>query len=89
VTATGDALVVHGLAADRIGDLAFENGIRLHELALAHASLEEAFMELTAASVEFRAGGTAADPATAGTAASGQVAEAAGQNDRVSTGGVA
>src|SRR5262252_8633529 len=34
VAATGDALVVHGLAPDRIGDLAYENGIRLHELAL-------------------------------------------------------
>ena len=40
---------------DRIGDLAFENAIRLHELAPAQASLEEAFMELTADSVEFQA----------------------------------
>jgi ABC-2 type transport system ATP-binding protein len=40
---------------DQIGDLAFENGIRLHELAPAQASLEEAFMELTADSVEFHA----------------------------------
>jgi len=40
---------------DQIGDLAFENGIRLHELATAQASLEEAFMELTADSVEFQA----------------------------------
>jgi len=79
VAATGDALVVHGLAPDRIGDLAYENGIRLHELALAHASLEEAFMELTAASVEFRAGGSASEPA----------ASTADRGDRVSTGGVA
>src|SRR6516225_6763621 len=79
VAATGDALVVHGLAPDRIGDLAYENGIRLHELALAHASLEEAFMELTAASVEFRAGGSAGEPA----------ASRADRGDRVSTGGVA
>ncbi|HUY46854.1 MAG TPA: ATP-binding cassette domain-containing protein [Streptosporangiaceae bacterium] len=49
------ALVVQGLAAEQIGDLAFDKGIRLHELAPAHASLEEAFMELTASSVEFRA----------------------------------
>jgi ABC-2 type transport system ATP-binding protein len=48
-------LVAQGLPADRIGDLAFENGIRLHELAPAQASLEEAFMELTADSVEFQA----------------------------------
>jgi len=49
-------LVVHGLAAGRIGDIAFDNAVRLHELAPAHASLEEAFMELTASSVEFHAG---------------------------------
>ena len=51
----GGALVAQGLPVDRIGDLAFENGIRLHELAPAQASLEEAFMELTADSVEFQA----------------------------------
>jgi ABC-2 type transport system ATP-binding protein len=49
-------LVVQGLAAGRVGDIAFDNGVRLHELAPAHASLEEAFMELTASSVEFHAG---------------------------------
>src|SRR5262245_51506991 len=48
-------LVAQGLPVDQIGDLAFENGIRLHELAPAQASLEEAFMELTADSVEFHA----------------------------------
>ena len=53
----GRRSVIHGLAADKVGDLAFENAVRLHELAPAQASLEEAFMELTAASVEFRAGG--------------------------------
>ncbi len=62
LTAADDngVIVVRGLAADQVGDLAFENAIRLHELAPAQASLEEAFMELTAASVEFRAG--VADP---------------------------
>jgi ABC-2 type transport system ATP-binding protein len=49
-------LVVLGLTPAQVGDLAFENGIRLHELAPAQASLEEAFMELTASSVEFHAG---------------------------------
>jgi ABC-2 type transport system ATP-binding protein len=49
------AFVVQGLAPDQLGDLAFERGIRLHELAQAHASLEQAFMELTASSVEFHA----------------------------------
>jgi len=37
--------------------VAFEQGIRLHELTAATASLEEAFMELTASSVEFHARG--------------------------------
>jgi ABC-2 type transport system ATP-binding protein len=50
------ALVVLGLTSAQVGDLAFENGVRLHELAPEQASLEEAFMELTASSVEFRAG---------------------------------
>ena len=52
----GSALVLLGITAAQVGDLAFENGIRLHELAAAHASLEQAFMELTASSVEFHAG---------------------------------
>jgi ABC-2 type transport system ATP-binding protein len=77
VAAAGEAIVIHGLAADKVGDLAYENGIRLHELAVAQASLEEAYMEQTAASVEFRAGGGAA------------VEQAEEQGDRVSTGGVA
>jgi ABC-2 type transport system ATP-binding protein len=49
-------LIVQGLAPEQVGDLAFDNGIRLHELAPAHASLEQAFMELTAGSVQFHAG---------------------------------
>jgi ABC-2 type transport system ATP-binding protein len=48
-------LVVAGIDAGQIGDLAYENAIRLHELSPVHASLEQAFMELTASSVEFRA----------------------------------
>ncbi len=52
----GGKLVVIGMSPAQVGDLAFENGIRLHELTAAQASLEEAFMELTAASVEFHAG---------------------------------
>jgi ABC-2 type transport system ATP-binding protein len=53
----GDGLViVQGLDVAAVGDLAFENGVRLHELAPAQASLEEAFMELTASSVQFHAG---------------------------------
>jgi ABC-2 type transport system ATP-binding protein len=51
----GGQLTVSGLTAGRIGDLAFDSGIRLHELAPALASLETAFMELTSSSVDFRA----------------------------------
>jgi ABC-2 type transport system ATP-binding protein len=81
--AAGDALLVQGMAADRVGDLAFTSGVPLHELTSAHASLEEAFMELTAASVEFHAGG----PAPAGADAARDDGDApAGQ--RVHTGGV-
>jgi ABC-2 type transport system ATP-binding protein len=46
---------VRGMAAEQIGDLAFSEGIRLHELTTVRASLEKAFMELTADSVEYRA----------------------------------
>jgi ABC-2 type transport system ATP-binding protein len=52
---TDGAVMVQGVPARQIGDLAFEHRIRLHELAPAQASLEEAFMELTADSVEFHA----------------------------------
>ena len=48
-------LLVTGLALERIGDLAFDNGIRLHELAPLQASLEQVFMEMTKDSVEYHA----------------------------------
>jgi ABC-2 type transport system ATP-binding protein len=50
------SLTVTGLSAASIGELAFSHRIMLHELATHSASLEEAFMELTAASVEYLAG---------------------------------
>jgi ABC-2 type transport system ATP-binding protein len=50
-----DCLMVTGIDQPRLGDLAFDNGIRLHELAPLQASLEQAFMELTRDSVEFQA----------------------------------
>jgi len=55
VTGADGALVVSGLNAAQVGDLAFEHGVRLHELTVVRASLEAAFMELTADSVEYRA----------------------------------
>jgi ABC-2 type transport system ATP-binding protein len=79
-TATANAdgsLTVHGLTSDQVGDLAFSHGVRLHELTVVRASLEAAFMELTADSVEYRAGqgpatepGAGGQPAADGTASS-------------------
>jgi ABC-2 type transport system ATP-binding protein len=49
-------LEVTGLTEERIGDIAFANAVRLHHLSTSRASLEQAFMELTADSVEYQAG---------------------------------
>jgi ABC-2 type transport system ATP-binding protein len=58
------SLVVTGLPAPRIGELAAHASVVLHELTPRLASLEEAFMELTADSVEYGdpAAWTAAGP---------------------------
>ena len=53
------SLSVTGLEAPRIGEIAAANRIVLHELTPQLASLEEAFMELTAGSVEYGSGETA------------------------------
>jgi ABC-2 type transport system ATP-binding protein len=56
VSPNGDGtLCVQSLSAEQIGDLAFDRGVRLHELAVVRASLEAAFMELTGDSVEYHA----------------------------------
>ena len=47
------AMVVTGLPAPRIGELAAGASLVLHELTPQLPSLEEAFMELTAGSVEY------------------------------------
>jgi ABC-2 type transport system ATP-binding protein len=49
------ALRVHGLGVAEVGDLAFESGVRLHELTRVTASLEEAYLALTRDDVEYRA----------------------------------
>ena len=49
----GDEFTVRGLGPERVGELALANGILLHHLAPSRVSLEEAFMELTADSVEY------------------------------------
>jgi ABC-2 type transport system ATP-binding protein len=54
--AGGDGnLEVRGLTEDQVSDLAFAQGIRLYHLAATRVSLEHAFMELTADSVEYHA----------------------------------
>ncbi|MER7967854.1 MULTISPECIES: ABC transporter ATP-binding protein [unclassified Streptomyces] len=55
----GGALEVDGVPAERIGDLAALHRVTLHELSPQQASLEEAFMQLTAESVEYHAHGAA------------------------------
>jgi ABC-2 type transport system ATP-binding protein len=48
-------LVVRGLDPAHIGTVARDHHLEIHELALEQASLEEAFMELTADAVEYHA----------------------------------
>ncbi|WP_198678286.1 ABC transporter ATP-binding protein [Streptomyces sp. Go-475] len=56
-------LEVDGDKAEHVGELAAQHGITLHELSPQQASLEEAFMRLTAESVEYHAhSGTSAAP---------------------------
>jgi ABC-2 type transport system ATP-binding protein len=56
-----DVLEVHGLASERIGEIASTQRVILHELTPQKASLEDAYMALTGDSVEFRATTTEAD----------------------------
>jgi ABC-2 type transport system ATP-binding protein len=55
VTRHDDELRVQGLDAAAVGDLVGARGLVLHELTLVRSSLEDAFMTLTADSVEFSA----------------------------------
>jgi ABC-2 type transport system ATP-binding protein len=50
-------LRISGLSSDRITELAFGHRIMLREVTAATGGLEEAFMALTSASVQYRAGG--------------------------------
>ena len=52
-------LQVNGLAASRIGELAAQERIVLHELSPLAGSLEDAYLSLTGDEVEYHAGGTA------------------------------
>ncbi|WP_399085728.1 ABC transporter ATP-binding protein [Streptomyces sp. BBFR2] len=70
----GGALEVDGEPPERLGELAARHRLVLHELSPQQASLEEAFMQLTAESVEYHAhdgepGGEAVPAAPPGVAA--------------------
>jgi len=57
VTVTSDStdvLVVRGRSAEQIGTTAWQAHLPIYELAVRQASLEEAFMQLTHDSVEYR-----------------------------------
>jgi ABC-2 type transport system ATP-binding protein len=58
-------LEVSGTTAEHVGEIAFRNGLLLHELSSRRASLDEAYMSLTQDAVEYRAHTT---PTTARTA---------------------
>ncbi|MGY5029990.1 ABC transporter ATP-binding protein [Streptomyces sp. 900116325] len=63
VAATGrDTLTVSGLAAEHVVTLLGESGVPFSEVSAHRATLEEAYMELTRAAVEFRAA-TVEEPA--------------------------
>ena len=53
ITKVPNGLKITGMTTDDIGKLAFEASVPLYELATQEASLEEAFLELTAGSEEF------------------------------------
>ncbi|MGW6913342.1 ATP-binding cassette domain-containing protein [Kitasatospora sp. NPDC054939] len=56
-TAADGALTVDGRTAAELGDLAHHCGVRLHALSDVRVSLEQAYLDLTARSVEYATGG--------------------------------
>ena len=72
-------LEVDGVSAEQIGERAASDGIVLHELTPRSASLEEAYMRLTADAVEFHSGssGSSTDDGPEGPSQAAKVAAAA------------
>jgi ABC-2 type transport system ATP-binding protein len=65
VTAAGAGVLdVEGLGSEQVGQAARDHGIVLYELTARAATLEEAFMELTRADVEYRGSATGQQAAT-------------------------
>ena len=61
LSTSGDSVVVRGATAEQIGDAAQAAGARLHQLTTREATLEEAFLEATGLSEEFRGSHTTND----------------------------
>jgi ABC-2 type transport system ATP-binding protein len=55
VSRESEQLRVRGLSEDQVGDIALANRVPVYHLAAAKVSLEQAFIELTADSVDYRA----------------------------------
>ncbi len=66
VEAGNGTLEVDGTPVERLGELAAQHSLVLHELSPQQASLEEAFMQLTAESVEYHAHSDTGAPDTSG-----------------------
>jgi ABC-2 type transport system ATP-binding protein len=58
-----DMLRVQGLTTEQIGTVAWQAHLPVFELALHQASLEQAFMQLTDSSVEYRSADAVAEVA--------------------------
>lgn len=57
ISGDGPELIVSGVTAEQIGDIAHEAQARIHQLVTNRATLEEAFLDATGLSEEFRGGG--------------------------------
>jgi ABC-2 type transport system ATP-binding protein len=76
-TEPGGGLAVTGLDAPAIADLAAAHGFPVHELVPRHASLEDAYLDISGDATEYRAAVPAGDAAPGGeVAAGGEVAPA-------------
>ena len=64
----GGGLAVAGADAPSIGDLAAAHGIAVHELVPRHASLEQAYLDLTGGATDYQAAAAAIAPAPERTA---------------------
>ncbi|MFB9521590.1 ATP-binding cassette domain-containing protein [Streptomyces cremeus] len=86
VTAGNGTLEVDGAGSEQLGELAARHQLVLHELSPQQASLEEAFMQLTAGSVEYHAHTEPASPAS-GPGWGAPRTDSGASEDRGSTGG--